>query len=284
MIFFDSPHKNKSASITFIAALLLIILFFGLGLTYYDPPIDYGMEINLGNMLENSRNIRKQNQESNKLDRMGKDQTLVKPNTKSNSKINPFKKSKSVLTERKSPISIPKKESSIKQTQNLNKVKEDNKIEKIPVKKEIPKVSKTTKDIVSNLLNKKKEVNDNQSNNSEKPLNNNSSNQSIYSSTYYNNSISETYTKGFGLSGRSLQSKGKVLQECNEQGLVVVRIGVNRQGDVISAEPGVKGTTNTHPCLLDPAKKTAQLHKWFPDNQAPELQIGFVVIQFKLGE
>ena len=284
MIIFDSPHKKKSASITFIVALLLVILFFGVGLTYYDPPIDYGMEINLGNMSESSRNIRKQNQESNKLDRMGKDQTLVKPSTKSNSKINPFKKSKSVLTERKSPISIPKKESSIKQTQNLNKVKEDNKIEKIPVKKEIPKVSKTTKDIVSNLLNKKKEVNDNQSNNSEKPLNNNSSNQSIYSSTYYNNSISETYTKSFGLNGRSLQSKGKVLQECNEQGLVVVRIGVNRQGDVISAEPGVKGTTNTHPCLLDPAKKTAQLHKWFPDNQAPELQIGFVVIQFKLGE
>ena len=284
MIIFDSPHKKKSASLTFIVALLLIILFFGLGLTYYDPPIDYGMEINLGNTLQSSRNIKKLNQESNKFDRIGKDQSSLKPNTKSNSKTNPSKKSKSVLTERKSLISIPKKESSIKQNQNLNKVKEDNKAEKILIKKEIPKVSKTTKDIVSNLLNKKKEVNDNQSNNNQKPLNNNSSNQSIYSSTYYNNSISEIYTKGFGLSGRSLKSKGKVLQECNEQGLVVVRIGVNRQGDVISAEPGVKGTTNNHPCLLGPAKKTAQLHKWFPDNQAPEQQIGFVVIQFKLGE
>ena len=284
MIIFDSPHKKKSASLTFIVALLLIILFFGLGLTYYDPPIDYGMEINLGNTLQSSRNIKKLNQESNKFDRIGKDQSSLKPNTKSNSKTNPSKKSKSVLTERKSLISIPKKESSIKQNQNLNKVKEDNKAEKILIKKEIPKVSKTTKDIVSNLLNKKKEVNDNQSNNNQKSLNNNSSNQSIYSSTYYNNSISEIYTKGFGLSGRSLKSKGKVLQECNEQGLVVVRIGVNRQGDVISAEPGVKGTTNTHPCLLGPAKKTAQLHKWFPDNQAPEQQIGFVVIQFKLGE
>ena len=284
MIISDSPHKKKSATLTFIVALLLIILFFGLGLTYYDPPIDYGMEINLGNTLQSSRNIKKLNQESNKFDRIGKDQSSLKPNTKSNSKTNPSKKSKSVLTERKSLISIPKKESSIKQNQNLNKVKEDNNAEKIPIKKEIPKVSKTTKDIVSNLLNKKKEVNDNQSNNNQKPLNNNSSNQSIYSSTYYNNSISETYTKGFGLIGRSLQSKGKVLQECNEQGLVVVRIGVNRQGDVISAEPGVKGTTNTHPCLLGPAKKTAQLHKWFPDNQAPEQQIGFVVIQFKLGE
>jgi len=26
------------------------------------------------------------------------------------------------------------------------------------------------------------------------------------------------------------------------------------------------------------------LHKWYPDNRAPEQQIGFVVIQFKLGE
>ena len=59
MIIFDSPHKKKSASITFIVALLLIILFFGLGLTYYDPPIDYGMEINLGNMLESSEKYQK---------------------------------------------------------------------------------------------------------------------------------------------------------------------------------------------------------------------------------
>jgi hypothetical protein len=35
---------------------------------------------------------------------------------------------------------------------------------------------------------------------------------------------------------------------------------------------------------LDPAKKTALLHKWFPDSKAPAEQIGFVVIQFKLGE
>ena len=121
MIFFDSPHKKKSASITFIAALLIIILFFGLGLTYYDPPIDYGMEINLGNTLQGSRNIKKQNHELNRTDLMGKDQRSVKPNTKSNSKINLSKKSKSVLTERKSSISVPKKESSIKQNQNPNK-------------------------------------------------------------------------------------------------------------------------------------------------------------------
>ena len=282
MIIFDSPHKKKSASITFIVALLLIILFFGLGLTYYDPPIDYGMEINFGNTVQNSGNIKEQNHELNNLDVIEEDQSSVKPATKSNTEINASMKSKPVLTERKSSVSIPKKESLKKR--NQKKVKEGKKIEKLTIKKDIPKVSKTTKNIVSNLLNKKKQVNDNQPNNSQSLVNKNSRNQSAYSSTYYNSSISGSDIKSYGLNGRSLQSKGKVLQECNEQGLVVVRISVNRKGEVVTAEPGVKGTTNTHPCLLNPAKKTAQLHKWFPDNEAPELQFGFVVIQFKLGE
>lgn len=282
MIIFDSPHKKKSASITFIVALLLNILFFGLGLTYYDPPIDYGMEINFGNTVQNSGNIKEQNHELNNLDVIEEDQSSVKPATKSNTEINPSMNSKSVLTERKSSVSIPKKESLKKR--NQKKVKKGKKIEKLTIKKDIPKVSKTTKNIVSNLLNKKKQVNDNQPNNSQSLVNKNSRNQSAYSSTYYNSSISGSDIKSYGLNGRSLQSKGKVLQECNEQGLVVVRISVNRKGEVVTAEPGVKGTTNTHPCLLNPAKKTAQLHKWFPDNEAPELQFGFVVIQFKLGE
>ena len=43
----DTPHKKKSAGLTAIVATLLLLLFFILGLTYYDPPISYGMEVNL---------------------------------------------------------------------------------------------------------------------------------------------------------------------------------------------------------------------------------------------
>ena len=284
MIIFDSPHKKKSAGITFVVLLLLIFLFFVFGLTYYDPPIDYGMEINLGSTIQRTGKIKKQKQKPIKLDGVEKDQNSVKSSNKTNSEINSYKKSERVLMEKKSSVSLPKKENS--KNQNLKKVKEEKKIKKLTMKKETPKVSKTTKSIVSNLL-KKNNKEKNTSSNIDEELsnkNNESLNQNGYSSTYYNNSISGSYAKGYGLNGRSLQSKGKVLQECNEQGLVVVRISVNRQGDVILAEPGVKGTTNTHTCLLEPAKKTAQLHKWLPDTEAPEIQIGFVVIQFKLGE
>ena len=105
-----------------------------------------------------------------------------------------------------------------------------------------------------------------------------------YATSYYGSPGSGSGTGGYGLSGRSLVSQGKVQQECNEEGRVVVKITVDRNGKVIDATPGVKGTTNNHPCLLDPARKTAFLHKWNLDSNAPSQQIGFVVVNFKLGE
>jgi hypothetical protein len=69
-------------------------------------------------------------------------------------------------------------------------------------------------------------------------------------------------------------------QDCNESGLVIVRIVVNNSGNVIEAVPGFKGTTNTAKCLLDPAKKIALSHKWRPDPNAPVEQIGWVKVDF----
>lgn len=109
-------------------------------------------------------------------------------------------------------------------------------------------------------------------------------NMDSYSTTYYGSPISGSGTGGYGLKGRLLVNQGKVPQECNEEGRVVVRIVVDRNGNVISATPGVKGTTNNHPCLLEPAKKTALMHKWNLDSNAPSQQTGFVVVNYKLGE
>ncbi len=105
-----------------------------------------------------------------------------------------------------------------------------------------------------------------------------------YDTSYYGSPGWGDGAGGYGLNGRSLVTKGKVQQECNQEGRVVVKIVVNRNGKVISATPGVKGTTNNNPCLLEPAKKTAFMHKWNLDSKAPNQQIGFVVVNFKLGE
>jgi hypothetical protein len=87
---------------------------------------------------------------------------------------------------------------------------------------------------------------------------------------------------GWGLKGRKLFSNNPKTQTCNEYGTVVVKVYVNQQGNVIKAERS-QGTTNTDPCLVIPAIETAKTFKWLPDVNAPETQIGFVVINFKIG-
>jgi|GEM_PF-1798232 len=105
-----------------------------------------------------------------------------------------------------------------------------------------------------------------------------------YATSYYGSPGSGSGTGGYGLNGRSLINKGKVQQECTEEGRVVVKIIVDRNGKVVSAQPGQKGTTNTHPCLMEPSKKTAFMYRWNLDSNAPSQQVGFVVVSFKLGE
>ena len=69
---------------------------------------------------------------------------------------------------------------------------------------------------------------------------------------------------------------------CNESGIVVVEIKVNRLGKVIDAIAGVNGTTNTAKCLLDEAKKAAINTKWESNEDAPEIEIGKITYNFIL--
>jgi hypothetical protein len=105
-----------------------------------------------------------------------------------------------------------------------------------------------------------------------------------YAPSYFGGSGPGKGGVGYGLNGRGKPSRQIFKQECNEYGLVVVKIEVDKSGKVVSAEPGARGTTNTHPCLLDPAKKIALSHKWPADSNAPARQIGFVSINFDISQ
>ena len=273
MKYFKTAHEKKSAIITTLITTLLILLFFIIGLKYFDPHISYGMEVNFGNVDQGmGRDIPKEELVSN-----------IEPKSEPIKKtINPTPKpatQNKVVSQEISDVNIHSKKS------EEEVVKKKIIPEKLSPPK--PKVNETTKNILSKLVNQTKseenslsrsQGNDNEFGDKGKSSGN------PYSNSYFDIAGPRGIGKGFGLNGRRLESNGKVVQECNQQGVVVVRITVNRNGDVVAADPGVKGTTNTHPCLLKPAKSTAMLHKWYPDNDAPAQQIGFVVIQFKLSE
>ena len=273
MKYFKTAHEKKSAIITTLITTLLILLFFLLGLKYYNPPISFGMEVNFGNLDQGM------GEDIPKKELVSNNKTISEPQKETTNQIpKPIAQNK-VVSQEISEVTIPSK-----------------KLEKDVVKKKIipekisppkPKVNQMTKNILSKLVNqtKSEENSMSQSEGDDNKLGDKGKlSGNPYTNSYYNITGSRGMGKGFGLNGRKLESKGKVVQECNQQGVVVVRITVDRNGDVVSAEPGVKGTTNTHPCLLKPAKSTAMLHKWYPDNGAPPQQIGFVVIRFKLSE
>ena len=283
MEFLNTPHKKKSAGLTAIFAVLFLSLFFVLGLTYYDPPVSYGMEVNFGTSTKGSGNQKPQELVESKP-------AVVAKNTVEKTQVNttqpPPKPIKvgDVVTEKESIVTLPEKETVIKEVQPETKIPE--KVTEATPQKKVSKVSEATKNVVSNLLKNKTQQGEVIEGEGGDVIAGDKGKQTgdLYSSSYYNTAGLGGKGKGYGLNGRNLQSNGKVVQECNQEGIVVVRITVNNQGNVVFAEPGVKGSTNTHPCLLEPAKKTALLHKWYSDTKAPLEQVGFVVIQFKLGE
>jgi hypothetical protein len=283
MRFLNTPHKKKSAILTAIMAFLLVILFFIVGLTYYDPPVIYGMEVNFGTSNRGTGNIQSEKSITSKSSQAKNEPITAKVPTDLKEEIIQ-ETVKEVLTEKNSKVTLPKKE--INKKENLSKLKKQKTVKDKPTENEKPKVSNITKSLVSNLLkNNNQETTENLDEGDEDFQGDKGNIEgNLYSSSYYKNTGLTGIGKSYGLNGRSLQSNGKVVQDCNQEGTVVVRITVNKNGNVINAEPGVKGSTNTHPCLLLPAKKTALLHKWYPDDEAPEQQIGYVLIQFKLGE
>ena len=113
-------------------------------------------------------------------------------------------------------------------------------------------------------------------------------NGSLYANSFYGNGKGNGIAAGngtsWGLDNRRIAKTGEKTLQCgNESGTVVVQITVNKNGSVIKTQY-VKGTTNTTQCVLDAAYKTAKTFKWQSDSNAPETQIGFVVVNFQLGE
>ena len=57
MAFLDTKYKRKSAVYTTVIGVLILIIMFVFGLTYFDPPIEYGIAVNFGTSDVGSGNV-----------------------------------------------------------------------------------------------------------------------------------------------------------------------------------------------------------------------------------
>lgn len=269
----NTIHKRKSFTITSVILVALLFIMFFIGMNYFDPPEESGISVNLGYTDMGSGDV----QPLEKI-KTAPVQAQTPPPTPVEST------EEAVLTDDSQEEVVIPKEEKVKPKEPVTKPV-DTKPKEV-VKKD-PQPSKQTSDLLNSVINGPK--NDGTSTNSQ----GNDVNQQgdkgkaggdPYANSYFGDPGSGSGGRGWGLNGRGKPTNGKVQQNCNESGSVVVQITVNRQGTVIKAVPGVKGSTNTDPCLLEPAKKTAYTYKWPADANAPAEQIGFIVVNFRLGE
>ena len=273
----DTKHKRKSAAITTIILLILLFVIFNYGMTYLDPPEEYGLAINYG--------------DSN----VGIGEPVERTKRVSTPKV--VEKEEVVQEEvvqelLETPKEIIKEEiitdDTVKDVPVVEKKEEKKAPVKEVVKKEIPKEkpkskpSKETQDALNNLLNgnssdgkakgegddKKEGVKGNEKGDSD-------------SNRYYGNTGGGS-GGNYNLAGRKALSKPIEQPDCQEEGIVVVRITVDKNGKVINAIPGVKGSNNTAACLLKPAKEAALRTTWNADDKAPVNQTGTIIYKFSL--
>jgi len=89
------------------------------------------------------------------------------------------------------------------------------------------------------------------------------------------------------LAGRDARNRPKPINDCNKEGVVVVKIRVDSEGRVVETTGGVNipngpvSNFGTSTCLVDRAERAAKKTTWTPKSGAG-LQVGYIVYRFEL--
>ena len=271
MSLLDTTHKRKSLALTTVVMSLVILLLFFAGMTYLDPPPESGVEVIYGVDVTGMGEHTTPPSAAQQVETQTPPESVPEETTSTEVKENLLAQDND---ETVAIAEAPKKQEKKKETPKTETPKPD------------PKPSRETSEALSSILGAANAGGSGTAGqgDGQRPGYQGQIDGSQYADSYYGAGGGGSSGKGWGLKGRSIATQGKVVQDCNEEGRVVVQIEVDRSGKVVKATAGVKGTTNSAQCLLDAARKTAYKHSWNPDDNAPARQVGFIVINFKLGE
>ncbi|MBT8384919.1 MAG: energy transducer TonB [Bacteroidia bacterium] len=282
MKYLETKHERNSAKLTALITVIIVLLLFVVGAPYMDPPIEYGVAVNFGNSdfgKGNVQPLKPVKSEPLKINNPPQPEVTKSEDAASS------KAKEDVLTEDNVESIAIKKQ---KEAEAKAKVEADAKTkaeaERIAKEKREQEEKKRKLDALIGGVRKSDGVSSGSEGNDTTSGDKGQLDGDPYAPSYFGDPGTGSGGIGYGLNGRGKATYDKMKQDCNESGLVIVRIVVNNSGNVIEAVPGFKGTTNTAKCLLDPAKKIALSHKWRPDPNAPSKQIGFVKVNFTLGQ
>jgi outer membrane biosynthesis protein TonB len=277
MKYFETKHEKDSAKITALITVILLLLLFVVGPPYMDPPIEYGVAVNFGNSNVGSGKIQPKKPVKSEPKKV-EEQPKVEESQPESAKPKEIKE-EVITQDTEESIAIKKQKAA--EAKALAEAKAE--AERIAREKRIQEEKRKKLDALIGGVSKSdgdttgSEGNDNQAGDKGQLDGN------PYAPSYFGDPGAGSGGKGYGLGGRGKATFTKVIPDCQEEGRVVVEIHVNKSGRVVKAIPGKKGTTGDS-CLFEAAKKTALSHKWPADSKAPTTQIGWVEVNFSLGQ
>lgn len=112
------------------------------------------------------------------------------------------------------------------------------------------------------------------------PNNTNGEESSVGGSAGVGGNIDSSSPNAYAMAGRSAVKLPTPTYDGNAQGRVVIKVWVDRQGNVTRAEFEPKGSTTTNASLLSHAKEAARKAKFNADENAPEEQKGSITYTF----
>ncbi|MGO3154346.1 MAG: energy transducer TonB [Mesonia sp.] len=282
----ETKYEKKSAIITTVISIGLILLLLLFGFTYLDPPPENGIAINFGTSEVGSGEV-----QPTEPIKSSPQKNTTPPSEPQEEMSTPVEEEVTTQNTEEAPVIEEDKEKEKNKSQEEKETKDPVKEvepqkEKEPEKEPDPQPEKSTSDALNSILNGPEkdgeanggEGNDNQAGDKGDP------NGDPNASSYYGQGKGLDGDGNYRLGGRKALNKEKFVQDCNESGIVVVKIEVNQLGKVISASAGSRGTTNTAPCLMEPARRAALATKFNSDAQAPLKQTGYIEYEFKLSE
>lgn len=282
-------HQRKGALKTILIGIVLLLILLFFGLRHYDPPLERGIIIALGTSegttAQNSSKSAQSKESSAQQEASISEPTEV---------IEEVDRDTADNTEVEStPTEAQMQES----TQEITPAEEELLVaetSEVPVvSQQEPKPDAATAEALKRVLSGQSTSLPNTQNNQDTSADLAAQDNELTLGAPEGSPLSESpYNLGIGLDGdgnyllggRRALYKEVIIQECNQAGRVVVSIEVNQKGEVVTAMPGVRGTTNNAPCLLDPARRAALATQFNSDLKAPSRQIGKIIYVFRLSQ
>lgn len=268
----ENRHKASAAALTLLFHAVLIFLLIYFVLTPPDPPLSggEGMVVNLGYVDEATGDIQPMSED------VTTDPQPVEPTPSLSQPV-----TDNVVTqneEKTADIKVsdaPPSETRSQVTDNRTT--------------EVPKKTEPERTVDARALYKGKNTGSTSQGTSDKGVGDQGSRDGDPNSNNYGNAGTGNTAGPGGTGGPNWKLAGRVPKalphpeyNVQEEGRVVVEITVDKHGNVVSAKPGVKGSTTTNDYLLKRAQLAALAAKFNPDPNGEEIQIGTIVYDFKL--